>query len=92
MITVEKNGIVTDVLEIFKEKYLNNGWKIIEKPKKEIKDEAEKIIAKSIDNKKASLNRKKDLTTDAESEAEAIVSTELKAKENTNFTDGLIKE
>ncbi len=92
MITVEKNGLKTEILEIFKEKYMDAGWKVVEKPKTSIKDEATKIIEASLDSKKASKNRQKDLVKDNQMEAEAIVATELKKEESKVFTDGLIKE
>lgn len=92
MITVEKNGLQTEILEIFKEKYMDVGWKVVEKAKTTMNDEATKIIASALDNKKASRSRKKDLVNDNQMEAEAIVATELKKEESKVFTDGLIKE
>lgn len=92
MITVEKNGVMTDIMEVFKDKYLNAGWKVIERPKKPIEDEATKIISKALDSKRAANNRRRDLTTDKQAEAAAIVAKELRKKESHVFTDGLIKE
>ncbi len=92
MITVEKNGTLTDILEVFKEKYLNAGWKVTERPKEPVTDDAVNIIANSLDSKKAADSRQKDITDDAQMEAAAIVARELKKREKKTFTDGLIKE
>lgn len=92
MITVEKNGVLTDILEVFKDKYIKAGWKETTRPEVKIEDDATKIIAGSIDNKEAAKSRKRDLTKDKQSEAAAIVAQELRKKEKNTFTDGLIKE
>ncbi len=92
MITVEKNGTLTDILEVFKEKYLKAGWKVTERPKGPVTDEAVSIIANSLNSKRAANNRRKDLTGDKQMEAVAIVARELKKREQKTFTDGLIKE
>lgn len=92
MITVQKGNTITDIMEVFKDKYLNAGWKIIEKPKTEIEDEAVNIIKNTLESKKSAQNRRKDPTSDKEIEAMAIVSNELKKRAKKVFTDGLIKE
>lgn len=92
MITVEKNGTLTDILEVFKEKYLKAGWKVTERPKEPVTDEAVSIIVNSLNSKRAANNRRKDLTGDKQMEAAAIVARELKKREQKTFTDGLIKE
>lgn len=92
MVTVEKNGILTDIMEVFIDKYLKAGWKITERPKTPADDEAMNIISKSLDSKRAANNRKRDLTSDKQTEAAAIVAQELRKREGKVFTDGLIRE
>lgn len=92
MITMEKGSLRTQILEVFKDKYIQAGWKEIAPEKETIKDEATKIIAETLSSKKAADSRKRNMSTNKIREAEAIVATELRPKEGKEFTDNLIKE
>ena len=92
MICVKKGETITEILEVFKDKYLNAGWKVIEKPKQEETDEAVNIIMNSLNSKTSANSRLRNQVANKQAEANAIVATELNKKPNSHFTDGLIKE
>ena len=92
MICVKRGETITEILEVFKDKYLKAGWKLIEKPKEEIADEAVSVIMNSLNSKTSANSRLRNQFSNKQAEANAIVATELNKKPNSYFTDGLIKE
>lgn len=92
MIFVKKGSFTTEILEVFKDKYLKAGWEVIEKPKQEEADEAVNIIMNSINGRTSANSRLRNPVADKQAEAKSIVATELNKKPNNQFSDGLIKE
>lgn len=88
---VEKNGRVTEILEVHASKYISNGWKVVDEAPLQPANEAARNIANNLDPKQAAVVRKETPVKDAVSKANAIAAIELRKPAQKRFNDGLIK-
>lgn len=91
MITVIKGTLKTEILEQFKERYLSNGWTVIDKPSLEMKTEEVSIIAKKLNPEQAAHERGTNLSDEPIVQAEKIIKAETKPRTRKVINTGLIK-